>query len=221
MNEDKSVIAKLAEIIDIEPLDVVNDARDYGLNVYEVEDFSKQPHNYVFIEKLMNKYATLAASYSAASGASSGIGGVATTVALAGADISNMAAQLYRLNQKCAVLNGYDINNPIHTEQTQLIYLKALGFDAAAMTAIRSQMAKAAAEQISKKGPASSLVIRLIMLVAKQLGVTITKQQAVKLVPLIGGVLGAGVNYQFVQSASRTMITEYKLDYFDRWQIRN
>ncbi|MDD2468721.1 MAG: hypothetical protein PHI97_32505 [Desulfobulbus sp.] len=150
MSDELTIFSKIKEIIlDINPEDIFNDAREYGLTVSTLKDLADQPHNYAFIEKLMGKYSTLAASYCASSGATSGIGGIATLIALGGVDIANMAAQLYRLNQKMAVLNGFDLENTVHKEQAHLIYLKALGFDAAAQAAIRSQLAKAAAENVS------------------------------------------------------------------------
>ncbi len=219
MSDELSVISKIKEIVlDINPEDVLKDAREYGLEVFTLKDLAEQPHNYVFIEKLMDKYATLAASYCALSGATSGIGGVVTTITLAGVDISNMAAQLYRLNQKMAVLNGFDIESSIHTEKTHLIYLKALGFDAAASSAIRAQVAKAALENVSKSGASANPTIRLIMAAASTIGVKLTKQQTVKFIPVIGAIVGGGLNYKFAQSAAKTMMSEYKSDYMDRWQ---
>ncbi|EEG08764.1 EcsC family protein [Pseudogulbenkiania ferrooxidans] len=221
MSDEVSVFSKIKEIVlDVNPQDVLNDARDCGLEVFSAKDLVEQPHNYVFIEKLATKYASLTASYCAASGATSGFGGVATTIALGGVDIANMAAQLYRLNQKIAILNGFDIENAIHKEKAQLIYLKALGFDAAAQAAIRTQMTKAAAENLAKRGPSANVAIRLIMEVAKLLGIKLTKNQAAKFVPVLGGVLGGGLNYMFAKNAAEKMISEYKSDYFDRWQVR-
>lgn len=219
MSDDLTIFSKIKEIVlDIDPQDILNDARDYGLNVQTIQDLVDQPHNHAYIEKLMEKYATLAASYCAASGATSGVGGVVTTVALAGVDISNMAAQLYRLNQKMAILNGFDPQNTIHQEKSQMIYLKALGFDGAAQAAIRTQVVKAAAENVTKSGQSANVAIRLIMEVAKLLGIKLTKAQTVKLIPFVGAVLGGGLNYLFAKNAAKTMITEYKSDYFDRWQ---
>lgn len=100
MNEVSTIQKIKSIIINIDPQDVLKDAKEYGLEVQTLEDFENKADNYVFIEKLANKYGDVAARYCAISGASSGIGGIATTVTLASVDISNMAAQLYRLNQK-------------------------------------------------------------------------------------------------------------------------
>lgn len=222
MSSEVSLISKIKEVVlDIDPNDILKDANDYGIRVQSVQELAEQHHNYVFLEKLMEKYATLAANYSAASGVTSGIGGIATTLALGGVDIANMAAQLYRLNQKMAVLNGFDLENTIHRDKAQLIYMKALGFDAAAQATIRSSMARASAEIVTKKGPASNVTIRLIMEVAKLLGIRMTKNQAVKFIPVLGAALGGGMNYLFAKNAGEKMIAEYKSDYFDRWQANS
>lgn len=219
MSDDLTIFSKVQNIIsDIDPQDILRDARAYGLNVWSVEDLINQSHNYVFIERLMKKYATLAATYSAASGLTSGIGGAVTAVTLAGVDIANMAAQLYRLNQRMAVLNGFNPENKIHQEKSQIIYLKALGFDAAAQAVIRTQVLKAVAEKVTKTGPSANVVVRLIMEAAKLLGVKLSKKQAVKIVPVVGAVVGGGMNYLFAKNAAENMISEYKSDYFDRWQ---
>lgn len=222
MSEELTIFSKIKEIVlDINPDDILNDAREYGLNVNAIRDFAGQPHNHAFIEKLMEKYATLAASYCAASGATSGVGGVTTTITLGGVDIAHMAAQLYRLNQKMAVLNGFDLENTVHKDKSQLIYLKALGFDAAAQSVIRAQVIKAAAEEVSKKGASANVTIRLIMTATKLLGANLTKAQTVKLIPFLGGALGGWLNYMFAKNAAKKMISEYKSDYFDRWQANS
>jgi len=77
------------------------------------------------------------------------------------------------------------------------------------------------AENVSKKGPATNVIIRLIMEVAKLLGVKLTKNQAVKVVPVLGAALGGGMNYMFAKNAGNKMIIEYKSDYFDRWQANS
>jgi len=65
------------------------------------------------------------------------------------------------------------------------------------------------------------VIIRLIMEVAKLLGVKLTKNQAVKVVPVLGAALGGGMNYMFAKNAGNKMIIEYKSDYFDRWQANS
>jgi len=221
MGNELSVISKVREIVlDIDPADVLNDARGYGLNVTTIKDLSNQQHNYASIEKLMSKYAKLTKSYCVASGMTSGVGGFVTTIALAGVDIANMAAQLYRLNQKMAILNGFNPENPIHLERSQMIYMKSLGFEGLAQAAIRSQVTKAAAENVAKSGPSANVAIRLVMEVAKLLGVKLSKAQAAKLIPFIGALAGGTLNYFFADDAAAKMMSEYKSDYFDRLQIR-
>jgi hypothetical protein len=109
----------------------------------------------------------------------------------------------------------------IHQEKSQMIYLKALGFEAAAQASIRAQVIKAAAENTAKRGPSSNVTIRLIMEVVKLLGPKITKEQAAKLVPFAGAFLGGGGNYLFSKYAANKMINDYKSDYFDRWQTES
>lgn len=222
MTDEVSTIKRIKEIIiDIEPMDVIKDAQAFGMEVEYLEDFADQAHDYVFIEKLAAKYGDVAARYCALSGASTGIGGLATTVALAGVDISNMAAQLYRLNQKVAVLHGFDPDNEIHQDKVIGIYLMALGVDAASSAAIRSMVLKAGLENTLKKGPATSVGIKIIMAAAKAVGIAMSKTTAAKAVPLVGALLGGGVNYWFAQQSAKKILLAYKSDYFDRWQMQS
>lgn len=54
MNNELTVFSKVKEIVlDINPQDILNDAKAYGLHVETIDDLVNQPHNHVFIEKLM------------------------------------------------------------------------------------------------------------------------------------------------------------------------
>ena len=213
-----SVVDKIKEIvIDIKPDDVIKDAWAAGLDVQQVEDFRKEVVNYWRIEDVMEQYAGLAARYSAISGATSGVGGVATAVTLGGVDIANMAAQLYRLGQRLSILNGFDPNNSIQKEKNMEIYLYALGFDSLAQAAIKNQLLKAASIA-GKRGANSNPILKLIMLVAEKLGSKMISKEAAKYIPIVGGVAGATVNYYFAKTAANKMVESYKKEYFRTWQ---
>ncbi|NBC35907.1 EcsC family protein [Novosphingobium sp. FSY-8] len=222
MSEDVSILEKIKDyVLNVDPEGVVRDAKLMGMDITCPADFANNAHNYTYIERLSQKYADTCAKYCAASGLTSGVGGITTTITLAGADIANMAAQLYWLNQKLALLNGFEPENDLHNQRSQAIFMTALGIEQTAQAAIRATVAKVAAENLAKKGPASAPVIRLIMEIAKIIGVKITKIQAGKLIPIIGGVIGASLNYYFSTQMSKKMMNDYKSDYFDRWQIKN
>ena len=218
---DANLIERIQDIVlNINPLNVVTDAKAAGLNVDKPEDFINHAHKYVFIEKLMKKYARSASMYSAMSGMGGGVGGVGTMVTLGGVDIANMAAQLYRLNQKLAILNGFDLNNSLQQDRAWEIYLIAMGFDAATQTVIKAQLVKAA-NIAGKSGAYKNSVIKLIIEVSKKLGMKqLSSKAAAKYIPFVGGVAGASLNYGFTQIAAKKMINEYKTDYFDRWQAK-
>ncbi|CAH1196053.1 conserved hypothetical protein [Vibrio harveyi] len=213
-----SVVDKIKKIvIDIKPEDVMKDAWAAGLDVHQVEDFRKEAVNYWRIEDVMDQYAGLAARYSAISGATSGVGGVATAVTLGGIDIAHMAAQLYRLGQRLSILNGFDPNNAIQKEKNLEIYLYALGFDSLAQAAIKNQLLEAASIA-GKKGANSNPVLSLIMLISEKLGKKVISKEAAKYLPIVGGIAGATVNYYFAKSAANMMVESYKKEYFRTWQ---
>lgn len=212
------VLRKIKEVaLDIDPEGVLKDARDAGLEVHGIKDLQSQAHNYWRIEDLMGHYAGLAARYSAISGATAGVGGPVTAITLGGVDIANLAAQLYRLNQRLAILNGFDPENPLQQERTQEIYLYALGFDAAAQAVIKQQAVRAASIA-GKRGAFSNPVLRLIVAVAQRLGTKISSKQAANYIPFVGGVVGAGVSYAFARVAAQKMRRLFKDEYFRTWQ---
>lgn len=215
---DKSLVKKLKEVIlNVDPEGVLEDARAAGLKVAKVKDFRDQAHNYWRIEDLMRQYARRGARFSALSGATSGVGGVATATTLGVADIANMAAQLYRLCQRLAILNGFDPENPLQRERAEEIYLLALGFDAAAQAVLKQQLGRAAGIA-GKSGAYSNYILKLIIFIAEKLGTQITSKQAAKFIPVVGSVVGATLNYSFSRKAADTMLAEFKNDYFRTWQ---
>ncbi|KGA35284.1 hypothetical protein KU74_02105 [Pectobacterium brasiliense] len=190
-----------------------------GITVSGISDFRNQVHNYWRIEDVMHDYAGLAARYSAISGATAGIGGIGTTIALGGVDIANMAAQLYWLGQKLSILNGFDPKDPIQNGKNTEIYLYALGFDSAAQAAIKNQLLRASAIA-GKRGAYSNPVIKLIVIVAGKLGKEITSKKAAKFIPVVVFFAGATVNYAFARNAANKMLESYKKEYFRTWQAR-
>ena len=112
------ILNKISEIVSVDPKDIVKDAKSKGLPVSQIEHFTTEiiVKNYRRIEDISSSYGNYAARNSAITGLASGIGGVATMVTIGGVDIVNMAAQLYRLNQRVAYLNGFDPNNPHDAE---------------------------------------------------------------------------------------------------------
>ncbi len=165
----------------------------------------------------MRQYARRAARFSAASGATSGVGGVPTAVALGGVDVAHMAAQLYWLCQRLAILNGFDPENPLQRERTEEVYLLALGFDTAARAALKQQLVHAA-NRAGKPYAYRNYILKLIVLVAEKLGAKITTKQAAKFIPVVGGAFGATLNYAFTRGAANKMLDAFKDDYFRTWQ---
>ncbi len=218
---NRTLTQKLKQIIlDIKPEGVITDARAAGLDVRKIEDFRSQAHNYWRIEDLMHEYAGRTARYCAVGGATSGIGGAPTAITLGAADLAHMAAQLYWLCQRFAVLNGFDPENPLQRDRAEEIYLLALGFDAAAQAALKHQLGRAA-NIAGKRGAYSNYILKLIVLIAEKLGTQITSRQAAKFIPIVGGAFGTTLNYSFARKAASSMSDTFKRDYFRTWQANN
>lgn len=219
---EKSFSGRFKEILfDVDPKDVIKDARAAGLEVNKIEDFHGQTHNYWRIEDIAKEYVGRTARWCAVSGASSGIGGIATTVVLGAGDITHMAARLYWLCQRLAILHGFDPDNPLQRDRAQEIYLIALGIDSIGQAAIRQQLSKAAVVA-GKSGSRSNYVLKfLVLVVAKFTGQQTTKvttTQVVKFIPFLGAVTGGSLNYFFASKAAKKMHESFRDDYFRTMQ---
>ncbi len=221
MEDENGVIKHIKNLIlNIDPQEVLADIRSFGLDLEKLEDLKFKQDKYIYIEKVANKYIESACAFTMVSGASAGIGGLATGVVLGGADLFHLAAQVYRLNQKIAILHGFDLKNTIHQEKAFVIYLTALGFDAGVKSILQAQIMMAAAENLAKRGPATTPMVKIIMEVASLLGVNMAKTKAGSLVPFIGALIGGGFNYYFVNKTGKAILAEYRSDYNDRWQAQ-
>ncbi len=216
------ILNKISEVVSVDPKDIVKDAKAKGLPVSRIEDFTTDiiVKNYRRIEDLSDSYGKYAARNSAVTGLASGIGGVATMVTIGGVDLVNMAAQLYRLNQRVAYLNGFNPNDPHDAELAREIYLFSLGFDKAAVAGVQAMMNRAA-QIAGKSGARSNPVLKLIMIVASKLAPKMTTTQAAKFIPFVGGILGGGINFAFAKYASSEIQKRYKEEFFRKIQTES
>lgn len=202
---------------DIDPSEVFEDARNRGLEVSTIEDFRHQAENYKIIENLMNDYTKSYARYSALGGATSGIGGISTSITLSGLEMANTAAQLYRLSQRFAILNGFDPQRPLHKEKVYKIYLNTLGFKAATQTALKYILFRTTGSNDSNRSITKRLFTTLISRLARQVGGDISSRNISKLIPVVGGAVGAYVSYSYASDTGNSMRDAFKEHYFLDW----
>ena len=203
-------------VLDINPEDVLKNARENDLDVQSVEDFRDFGDQYEKIEKIMDDYRSSYANFSALGGMTTGIGGFATSITFAGIDTVSLSIQLYRLSQRFAILNGFDGSDPLQKDNMINIYFEALGINAVAQAALKHQLLKASALAGSKE-ISENLVLSLIARISRIFGQNISSKNAGRLIPVFGGMVGAGLNYSFAIKTSETMKDAYKRAYFDNW----
>jgi hypothetical protein len=225
MSDEKNISSIIKEIIiDVDPKEVIKDARAAGLDVHEISDFKKQTHNYWRINDLAAEYVNRTVRWCVVSGATSGVGGVATTVALGAGDITHMAARLFWLCQRLAILHGFDPSNSLQKDRAQEIYLTAIGIDALGQAAIRQQLLRAASVA-GKAGSRSNYILKFLMLVVAQMAgketAKITTVQVTKFIPFVGALAGGSLNYFFANKAANKMLEIFKDDYFRTMQASN
>jgi hypothetical protein len=217
-NHNSSLLKKLLDVISIDPQDVIRDAVAAGLAVSTIPDFRNQTHNYWRIEDLCTRYANSAARWAAASGVSSGVGGIGTMVVLGSGDLGHVAARLYRAAQQMGVANGFDPNDPMEHERIMEVFMFGMGLDSLAQAAIKQQVA-AAAKIAGKRGANSNWMLKMIMWIAA----TVFKKQinsrvAAAFLPILGGAIGGASNYALTATISRKMQARYRDEYFRTWQ---
>lgn len=208
-----SLMGKIKEAIwNIDPNRILNDAHVQGIDASSLVDLAHRPDIYPRLQQLMNQYVKSASRYSAVTGASSGFGGFVSAVTFASVDLVNIAAQLYRLNQKLALVHGLDITNVELQPQLQQIYLQSLGFDAKAQEVI---LGKVKIDQnVLGHEAVKSFSVQLVKEVAKHLAVKLSRKQAAKVIPFLGAAVGGGANYWFTQRSGKAMMEAYQQLYF-------
>ncbi len=201
---------------DIDPETVLEDARNKGLKVWKVEDFRDQSENYGTIEDLMTEYLNNYAFYNAIGGATTGIGGITTSITLSSFELANTATHLYRLSQQFAVLNGFDPEYPFHQDKVYNIYLSTLGFKAASQTALKYILFRVS--RLNNDKPItfrlfSSVITRL----ARKVGSDISSRNVSKLIPFVGSAVGAYTSYNYAYDTGNSMRDAFKKLYYSDW----
>lgn len=205
------------KIININPENVIRDARDQDLPVTTIDDFRHMAPHYRRIESMMDNYRSSFANFSILGGLTTGIGGFMTSITFATVDTISLSLQLYRLSQRYAVLNGFDSSNPLHQDKMINIYFEALSLNGVTQATLKHQLLEASAVAGTPHA-SDSLILRVIVNIGKAMGKDISSKRAGRLVPVFGGVVGATVNYSFARKTSQVLKKAYKRAYFDTWQ---
>jgi uncharacterized protein (DUF697 family) len=204
-------------IVNIEPGEVIDKARDHGLEVQSVEDFRKQAPHYGRIEEVMDDYRSSFYRKAMLSGLTTGIGGFMTSVTFAAIDTVSLSLQLYWMAQRFAILNGFDGSDPLQKDKMMNIYFEVLSLNAVTQATMKHQLLKASA-MAGTRHASENMVLRTIVRAGKLMGKNISAKNSGRLVPIFGGVVGATVNYSFTKRASNAMKKAFKREYFNTWQ---
>lgn len=206
-------------LFDIDPESVLEDARHRGLNVLKVEDFRNQSDNYSTIEDLMDLYINNYALYNAVGGATTGIGGITTSITLSSIELANTATHLFRLSQQFAVLNGFDPHYPFHQDKVYTIYLNTLGVKAASQTALKYILFRASSS--NNANSANPITVRLFssifVRIARNIGSDLSSRNISKLIPFVGSAVGAYTSYNYAFNTGNFMRDAFKKQYYSEW----
>src|SRR5699024_1090729 len=180
-------------------------------------DCRKFGYNYYRIEEVMNDYCRSFTRYYALSGLTTGMGGFAISVSFAGLDSITLAVQLYQLAQRFAILNGFDDSDPLQKGTILNIYFGPLGINAGIKATLKHHLLHA--DALADDGKASeSLLLKVIIRAGESFEKKISSAEVSRLIPVIGGIEGAAINYILARQAGTKMKKNFKRAYFKTWQ---
>lgn len=175
-------------------------------------------------DKLANEVHNWAIGIATAEGAATGLGGIFT----AAVDIPAIITIAMRTIHKMGMCYGYECNSE-QDKQFVLAILAASGANSieekvAALTTLRTievaiakQTWKAMAEKAAQSKLSKEAAIIGIRNLAKQLGVNLTKRQALQAIPAIGALVGASVNGWYIKDVGWAAHRAFQ----ERWLIDN
>ncbi len=197
------------QLINIDPNDVINDAREAGLEVYSLADFTSENVPYYRIEDMMKSYKQSFARSSAVAGLTAGIGGFTTSVTFAGISTAFLSFRLFRLAQRFAILNGFDWRDPLHKNKVMNIYFESLGINAVAQGTLKHYLLSAG-KLAAKKRTSDKLIYKMIKKTGRLFGTKFSRRRAARFIPVLGGAAGAVTNYSFAKTAANSMQKAFK-----------
>jgi hypothetical protein len=136
-------------------------------------------------EKGIDSYISYCAGLAATTGAVAGVGGPVTLALGIPADMANTIAQQFRVT--LAVIYHRTGKYSLSFEEFIKIVAVSLGVE------IGAQGALFGANYIAKK-------------VAAELAKRLTARTAGRIIPLVGGVVGGGINYAFIKGLGKTLL---------------
>lgn len=133
----------------------------------------------------VDRFITHCASLAAATGAAAGIGGAATLVLGVPADVANTVVQQFRVT--LAVIYHRTGRYSVSFEEFMRIIALSLGIEAGA------QVASLGANYVARQ-------------VAAELVKRFTARTAGRMIPLVGGAVGGGLNFTFIKAQGKTLL---------------
>jgi len=128
----------------------------------------------------------------AAEGAGLGMGGLFTVLP----DLGILAAITMRMNQKLSLVYGFAYNTEEEEAELWVAAASAAGVDIG--------------RELVEKQVVSKFVPRVIRVIAAQTSAEIAEKWAGRLVPVVSGVIGAGLNYYFVRVWGERALSHFR-----------
>lgn len=194
-------------------------------NVGEILELKKKELE--ICDKLANDVHNWAIGIASAEGALTGVGGIL----LMAIDVPTLITLLLRTIHKIGLCYGYETlseddrtfvlqilaasgANSIEEKAAALATLKAIEVTLAKTT--WKEMAEFAARK-GIQGISKEAVIVLVKALAKQLGINITKRKALNSIPIIGALIGMGVNGWYMKDVGWAARRAFQ----ERWMVDN
>lgn len=185
---------------------ICKDFKNFGIEVKNLQEIKKS--SFEVCDKIAQSFISSNKLIAALQGCGMGLGGLV----LMAADIPSIMLINYRMMSQIANSFGYDTTSEV--EKVYLLNIISLAnAKQAAKITIWAELNKISIAILRKKTwekLEEFMLVKVIQKIAKNLGITLTKRKLAQIVPVMGGGVGAGMNYLFTRDNGIAALMTYR-----------
>ncbi len=194
----------------INPFDFVN-KNDVLKHVKKIKKKHHGLNNRELCEKVIRNKSRWCAASGAVTALPGAFPGLGTVVAVFGGTALDITALSYFMSEmilEMSAIYGRDMNIPAVSREALWVFVSAVSSDMAG-----KGLAKAAVTQMGRQA-----VIKLIQELLLSLGIRISQRSLLKIIPLLGTVISAAVNYYICKKIGGIAADYYEKNSFQEWE---
>lgn len=194
---------------------IYNNFKVQGANVKSLSDIKNS--SFETCDKIAQSFIGSNKLIAALEGGGMGLGGLV----LMAADIPTLMTINFRMMSQIANSMGYDTTSEI--EKVFLMNIISLAnAQQGAKISVWAELNKISAAVLRKKSwdkLEEFMLVKVIQEIAEKLGVNLTKRKLAQMVPIIGGGIGAGMNYVFTRDNGIAALMAYRRRRLDEMNL--